>query len=66
MNHNFGGDLRGELRLVQLLEAATGLDAVPAAGYPETDTSVHVMVDEAIGAKTLQHNGEQVIAGLPS
>jgi hypothetical protein len=54
MNHNLGGDLRGELRLVQLLEAATGLDAVPAASYPETETSVHVMVDEAIGAKTLQ------------
>jgi hypothetical protein len=37
MNHNFGGDLRGEIRLAQLLEAATGLDAVPTASYPETD-----------------------------
>jgi hypothetical protein len=54
MNHNFGGDLRGELRLVQLLEAATGLDAVPSASYPETEMSVHVLVEEVIGTKTLQ------------
>jgi hypothetical protein len=54
MNHNFAGDLRGELRLAQLLEAATGLDAVPSASYPEFETSVHVIVDETIGAKTVQ------------
>jgi hypothetical protein len=54
VNHNFGGDLRGEPRLVQLLEAATGLEAVPSASYPETEMSVHVMVEEAIGTKTLQ------------
>lgn len=54
MNHNFGGDLRGELRLAQLLQAATDLDAAPTSSYPETETSVHVMVDKAIGAKTLQ------------
>ena len=49
MNHNFGEGLRRELRLVQLLEAATGLDAVPTASYVEIEMSVHVMVDEAIG-----------------
>lgn len=52
VNLNFGGDLRGELRLVQLLKAATGLDAVPSAYYPETEMSVHVLVEEA--TKTLQ------------
>ena len=54
MNHNLGGDLRGELRLVQLLGAATGLEAVPAAGYPEAEMSAHVMVDKTVGTKTLQ------------
>ena len=54
MNRNFVGDLRGEPRLAQLLEAAAGLDAAPSASYPETETSVHVLVDEAIGTKTLQ------------
>ena len=37
MNHNFGRGLRRELRLVQLLEAATGLDAVPMASYVEVE-----------------------------
>jgi hypothetical protein len=54
MNHNFGGGLRSELRLVQLLEAATGLDAVPTASNVEVEMSVHVIVDKAIGTKTLQ------------
>jgi hypothetical protein len=54
VNRNFAGDLRSELRLAHLLEAATGLDAVPSASYPETETTVHVLVDEAIGAKTVQ------------
>jgi hypothetical protein len=54
MNRNFAGALRSELRLVQLLEAATGLDAAPAASNPESETSVHVMVDKAIGTKTVQ------------
>jgi hypothetical protein len=54
MNRHFAGDLRGELRLAQLLEAATGLDAVPSPSFPEFETSVHVIVDETIGAKTVQ------------
>jgi hypothetical protein len=54
MNNYFAGDLRGELRLAQLLEAATGLDAAPAASNPEAETSVHVMVDKAMGTKTVQ------------
>lgn len=54
MNRNVAGDLRGELRLVQLLAAATGLDAVPAASHPEAEISVHIMVDTTIGTKTVQ------------
>ena len=54
MNNYFAGDLRGELRLIQLLAASTGLDAVPAAANPEAETSAHVMVDKAIGTKTVQ------------
>jgi hypothetical protein len=54
MNRNFGGGLRSELRLVQLLEAATGLKAVATASHVEIEMSAHVMVDEAIGTKTVQ------------
>jgi hypothetical protein len=54
MTHNFGGGLRSELRLVRLLEAATGLDAVPTPSHVEAEISVHVLVDEAIRTKTVQ------------
>jgi hypothetical protein len=54
MNRNFGGDLRSESRLVQLFEAATGLNAVATARKVEVEMSVHVMVDEDIKTKTVQ------------
>lgn len=54
MEHYFSGDLRSELQLLRLLEAATGLDAVPTTSHPEAKVSVDVMVEQAIGTKTLQ------------
>lgn len=54
MERNFDRHLRNELRLIELLEAATGLDAVPTTNHPETKVSADVMVEKAIGTKTLQ------------
>jgi hypothetical protein len=57
--HHFSGDLRSELRLIRLLEVATGLDAVPTTSHPEANKSADVMVEQATSQRfALQARGE--------